>query len=258
MDVIITDNVNDIVKIKFLKQTTLSGTNFLGIVDLPEDKLDSTCSEDIVSTNEKLESCVSIGTQQFISVSKPVRIVLTGEGEHIPFFATNDNSQRTEISTLCTSDDMNSVSQLIGASGQPEMCYIKVNNDMIIWTSHFTIFGTFSIPNSNDESTSSSSSSGDRPPPKIDGIGLFKIIDGDTETSVESQNFEKYFPYILETMGPDGKRLVIRRGFIQVPPTRGVIRYRLKKMRVTDKIDNSTSLKYITKWSKGTKKWIKT
>jgi hypothetical protein len=59
-------------------------------------------------------------------------------------------------------------------------------------------------------------------------------------------------------MGPDGKRLVIRRGFIQVPPARGVIRYRLKKMRVIDKIDNSTPLKAITKWSKGTKKWVKT
>jgi hypothetical protein len=85
---------------------------------------------------------------------------------------------------------------------------------------------------------------------------LHKYVPKRSRNTIQWRYFEKYFPYILETMGPDGKRLVIRRGFIQVPPTRGVIRYRLKKMRVTDKIDNSTPLKYITQWSKGTKKWI--
>jgi len=86
---------------------------------------------------------------------------------------------------------------------------------------------------------------------------LHKYVSKRSRDTVQWKYFEKYFPYILETMGPDGKRLVIRRGFIQVPPTRGAISYRLKKMRVTDKIDSSTPLKNITKWSKGTKKWIK-
>jgi hypothetical protein len=85
---------------------------------------------------------------------------------------------------------------------------------------------------------------------------LHKYVSKRSRDTVQWKYFQKYFPYILETMGPDGKRLVIRRGFIQVPPTRGAIRYRLKKMRVTDKIDSSTPLKNITKWSKGTKKWI--
>ena len=87
---------------------------------------------------------------------------------------------------------------------------------------------------------------------------IHKYVPVRSRTTIQWKYFEKYFPYILETTGPGGKRLAIRRGFIQVPPTRGEIRYRLKKMRVTDKINSSTPLKAITKWSKGTKKWIRT
>jgi len=77
---------------------------------------------------------------------------------------------------------------------------------------------------------------------------------GDT---VQWKYFKQYFPYILETMGPDGKRLSIRRGYIQLPPTRGKTQYRLEKVRVNNTIDSTWSLEKIAKWAKGTKKWIK-
>jgi hypothetical protein len=76
----------------------------------------------------------------------------------------------------------------------------------------------------------------------------------------EWKYFLETFPYILETSDSNGKRLPIRRGYIQVPPTRGKIQYKLKKMRVetVGKIlrGPATPLKDIAKWAKGTRKWI--
>ena len=67
----------------------------------------------------------------------------------------------------------------------------------------------------------------------------------------------KTFPYILETTDSNGKRLPMKRGFIQVPPTRGrTTKYRLKKMRLRSDIDPTWSLKKIVDWSRGTRKWI--
>jgi len=87
---------------------------------------------------------------------------------------------------------------------------------------------------------------------------IHKYVSERSRKTIQWKYFENYFPYILETMGPVGKRLTIRRGYIQVPPTRGKVQYRLKKMRTTDKIDGTTPLSKITKWAKGTRKWLKT
>ena len=85
---------------------------------------------------------------------------------------------------------------------------------------------------------------------------IHKYVPKANRKTAQWKYFEMYFPYILETSAPGGKRLAIRRGYIQVPPTRGKVQYKLKKMRLNDKIDNSWSLKKIAKWSKGTKKWM--
>jgi len=85
---------------------------------------------------------------------------------------------------------------------------------------------------------------------------IHKYVPKANRKTAQWKYFEMYFPYILETSAPGGKRLAIRRGYIQVPPTRGKVQYKLKKMRLNDKIDNSWSLKKIAKWSKGTKKWL--
>ena len=49
----------------------------------------------------------------------------------------------------------------------------------------------------------------------------------------------------------------MRRGYIQIPPTKGQVKYRLRKIRLRDDIDTTWSLKKIAKWAKGTKKWIR-
>ncbi len=201
LEIIIGEQTSDEVKIEFASQTIITGDGFTGGIDLPDGQLDSGCPINFEKDDEKIESCIEIGKKgQRFSLSKPVRIVLAGEGDHTPYTALNDNEDRAIITTQCSSDDVNTIGLQIGSTGQPEMCYLTIGKDMIIWTSHFTAFGTISTSIAQTtESTSSSSSSGDRPPPKIDGIGLFKIIDGDTETSVESQNFEKYFPYSMHS-----------------------------------------------------------
>jgi len=57
-------------------------------------------------------------------------------------------------------------------------------------------------------------------------------------------------------MDSNGKRLPMKRGFIQVPPTRGTTKYRLKKMCLRSDIDSSWTVNKIVDWSRGTRKWI--
>ena len=86
---------------------------------------------------------------------------------------------------------------------------------------------------------------------------IYKYVPKSSHGTTQWKYFEKHFPYILETMGTDGKRLPMRRGYIQVPPVKGTVKYRLKKMRIRSDIDQTWTLKKIVDWSKGTKKWIK-
>jgi hypothetical protein len=85
---------------------------------------------------------------------------------------------------------------------------------------------------------------------------IYKYTPKSSRNTAQWAYFKKYFPYILETFGPDGKRLKMRRGYIQIPPTKGQVKYRLRKIRLRDDIDTTWSLKKIAKWAKGTKKWI--
>ena len=85
---------------------------------------------------------------------------------------------------------------------------------------------------------------------------IYKYVPKSSRGTIYWKYFEKHFPYILETMSSDGKRLSMRQGFIQVPPTKGVVKYRLKKMRLRNDIDQTWTLKKIVNWSKGTNKWI--
>jgi len=85
---------------------------------------------------------------------------------------------------------------------------------------------------------------------------IYKYVPKSSRGTVQWKYFEKYFPYILETMGSDGKRLPMTRGYIQVPPVKGTVRYRLKKMRTRNDIDQTWTLKKIVDWSRGVRKWI--
>jgi len=86
---------------------------------------------------------------------------------------------------------------------------------MVIWTSHFTAFGTISTIQTASELNTSSSESADRPPPQIDGIGLFKILDSDV-TSMESQKFEEHFPYSMHSYITDSQNYGSSEEFVKV------------------------------------------
>ena len=83
---------------------------------------------------------------------------------------------------------------------------------------------------------------------------IHKYVPKSSRGTVHWKYFEKHFPYILETMGSDGKRLPMRQGFIQVPPVKGSVEFKLKKMRTRGDIDPSWTLKKIVDWSRGTTK----
>ena len=86
---------------------------------------------------------------------------------------------------------------------------------------------------------------------------IHKYVPKVSRKTPQWQFFMKTFPYLLETTDSNGKRLPMKRGFIQVPPTRGrTTKYRLKKMRLRSDIDPTWSLKKIVDWSRGTRKWI--
>jgi hypothetical protein len=85
---------------------------------------------------------------------------------------------------------------------------------------------------------------------------IYKYVPKSNRGTVQWKYFEKHFPYILETMGSDGKRLPMIRGYVQVPPLKGSILYKLKKMRTRVDIDQSWTLKKIVDWSRGIRKWI--
>jgi len=44
--------------------------------------------------------------------------------------------------------------------------------------------------------------------------------------------FEEYFLYIMETSDSKGKRLPMRNGTIQLPPSNGNVRFRLRKIKL--------------------------
>lgn len=79
---------------------------------------------------------------------------------------------------------------------------------------------------------------------------IYKYVPKSNRGTVQWKYFEKHFPYILETMGSDGKRLPMIRGYVQVPPLKGSILYKLKKMRTRVDIDQSWTLKKIVDWSR--------
>jgi hypothetical protein len=85
---------------------------------------------------------------------------------------------------------------------------------------------------------------------------IHKYVPKSSRGTIYWKYFEKHFPYILETIDSDGKRLPMRRGFIQVPPAKGSVRFRLKKMRLRNDIDQTWTLKKIVNWSRGVRKWI--
>jgi hypothetical protein len=125
----------------FAAGTVFTGpVGFTGIIKLPENKLGSSC--DISPASGTLASCIEIGQSgKTITMDKPVKITLSGQAGNTPWFS--QNGATTQITTSCTDNTFNTVNgQLMPNNDLPDECFINVGADLIIWTNHFTSFGS--------------------------------------------------------------------------------------------------------------------
>jgi hypothetical protein len=94
-------------------------------------------------------------SSNIISLSEPARIELTGKaGPNVVAFFADSNDNITFITATCNSD----IAATALPSGANE-CSIVVEDDVVIWTDHFTKFGA-SKRSSSTASTSSSDNGG--------------------------------------------------------------------------------------------------
>ena len=80
---------------------------------------------------------------------------------------------------------------------------------------------------------------------------LHKYVPKTNRRSAQWKYFENNFPYILDTRKPDGKRLRMVRGYVQVPPPDGEVKMTFLKLPLRTDIDDSWSLKKILDWAGG-------
>jgi hypothetical protein len=162
IDVTLASGTSDEVRVLFPANLVISGSSdsFRGLVDLPETKTSSNCTPSFLST-ESLVSCAEMGvTGVEITFNQPVKITLSGEGASTPYHGLTQGTLRTTITTQCTANDFTVVSGQISSGGTVRECYIVSGSDMIIWTTHFTSFGTTSTTSTSTSTTTSSGGGG--------------------------------------------------------------------------------------------------
>jgi hypothetical protein len=161
---------NDHGKIAISDSTTLTGpAGWDGLLKLPTTTLVAIPQETTTATTNRVTttttttysevSAFEIGVDgSTIQLSSPARIEFTGDGGNgFVVFFVGPNGITTFINTQCSSDS---------ASGlTTNECFIDDGSDVIVWTSHFTKFGT------SRQSTSSSSITGSTAESTIKGRG---------------------------------------------------------------------------------------
>jgi hypothetical protein len=148
-------NTNDTkpeVKI-IIPATTITGTSWNGVLDLPSIQSNTSVSPPTTSGETATTKLViKLGSSTPLNFDQPVKLVLTGQaGSRIGFFY--DPKVVTEITSTCTSNSGSGI-----PTGAKE-CKIDVDSDLVIWTKHFTGFATWSSSSSGGTSTASSVSS---------------------------------------------------------------------------------------------------
>lgn len=61
---------------------------------------------------------------------------------------------------------------------------------------------------------------------------IHKYVPKSSRMTAKWKYFEEYFPYIMETSDSNGKRLPMQNGMIQLPPSNGNVRFRLRKINL--------------------------
>ena len=144
------------------KDTVISGGNsWDGKIILPTVKINS----DYSILDGSINTVIDLGGETELTFSEPVKVTIGGmAGQKAAW--TRGTGSMTKITTVCNSltnpTNINSVS--------PRECYIDEGNDLVIWTYHFTEFGTYQENSQNNDQ--SSSSSGYSPIKKINESSL--------------------------------------------------------------------------------------
>ena len=114
-----------------------SDADFDGILILPTDS-GSGCDSTAITSGTQA-SCIEIGQAgSVINTDKPIRIQLGGQAGNVPWYSEG-GAVATQIIAACTADDLDTVSAQLDGTGE---CFINTDLDLIIWTTHFTVFGS--------------------------------------------------------------------------------------------------------------------
>ena len=184
------------VKLTLQPSTTISGLDLTRIINLPED-LGVSCNVNFTSTNirDNPDSCIDVGqTNRVLSLSSPAEIVLSNQEGNTPWYANNStvSASAVQITTECAVDDRFGIVTVYSVNRQftsdPEIneCYTSEGNDLVIWTNHFTVYG--SSPMLRSGGGSGGGSSGESTPPSFTTSfdpGTSTISIGDTGIAPE-------------------------------------------------------------------------
>ena len=117
--------------------TSFSSSSFDGILILPTDS-GSGCDSTAIASGTQA-SCIEIGQAgSVINTDNPIRIQLGGQTGNVPWYSQG-GAVATQITVACTADDLTLVSRQLESRGE---CFINTGSDLIIWTAHFTVFGS--------------------------------------------------------------------------------------------------------------------
>jgi hypothetical protein len=96
---------------------------------------------------EELGITIKIGGNVGLTFSKPIRLLIPGEGGKSIGYINPDEGVFNNISTVCDADDYSTVSTQLSSGGICKFDEIISDEEanLIIWTTHFTEFVTFEV-----------------------------------------------------------------------------------------------------------------
>lgn len=115
-------------------------------------------------------AAITIGTNQSLNLSSPAKIVIGGKAGTKAGWSSSGSTTLTPITTVC-----NDVSNPSNINSSVRECYGDSGSDLVIWTYHFTTFGSYT-ENSQDSGSSGGGSSSSSRPQKIYTMGDLKYI----------------------------------------------------------------------------------
>ncbi|MFA5797615.1 MAG: PGF-pre-PGF domain-containing protein [Candidatus Woesearchaeota archaeon] len=180
--------------------TTITGSGWNGLFILPTVQ---TASSYTVSGGD-VKVVIKLGSNTTLTLSQAVKIVLTGQHDKKAGFVNSGGTTLTEITTECTSATNSST--IIG-NGE---CYFDDGDDLLIWTKHLTVFGSFT-----EDTVSGSSggglSSGYIAPDPSQTFSYATLRSGPTTIALSNQNIPLTSFVLTTTSDVANAKIVITR-----------------------------------------------